>query len=261
MLAGFVVCAVGVWLIRSPLKAMGEPWGHLPPNVVWPGLAVALAALFLPELIGVPGMISQWPDHGPLLSGLLTIAISAAGIGVLAMLQTLRPPHERLQWLEVKPANLARTLLVYAVMAPALMALLIAVVAGARLIGLEIEAQPQVQHLTGRNTPVWIAGVFALAGVGAPLREELIFRLVIYGSIASLATTARWTHPARVIALVVSISLFVAAHGTWLIGVLPLALLAWVLAALFAHSRSIWPPILLHAVHNTLVLVVQFYVL
>lgn len=261
MLAGLVVCAVGLWLTRRPLRTMGEPWGQLPIGMLWPGLLAAAIVLLLPELVGVPGLPGDWPAHGPLLTGLISIAVTVAALGALALLQTLRPPHQRLQWLEFKPANLGRTALIYALIAPALMGLMLAVVAAARLAGMTIEPQPQVASLTGRDDPTWIAGVFVLAGVAAPLREEFIFRLAVYGSIASLATNARWSHPARLAAMGVSIILFVAAHGTWLIGILPLALLAWVLAALFAHSRSIWPPVLLHAMHNTLVLVLQFFVL
>lgn len=258
---GAAVCGLCLWLMRAPLRAMGEPWGELPSNMLFPGLAAAIVALILPELVGVAGGVSEWPDHGPLLSGLVTISVAGTALGALAVMQSLKPPHRRLAWLEFKPANLVRTAHVYALMLPALLGLMLAVVAAGRLAGLDVSPQPQVVQLTGRDSGLWIAGVYVLAGAGAPLREELIFRLVAYGLIASLATQGRWTHPARIVAVVVSVGLFVAAHGDWWVGVLPLALLGGVLTALFAHSRSIWPPVVLHAAHNCLVLTLQFFVL
>lgn len=261
VLLGGAVCVLCLWLMRVPLRAMGEPRGELPSNMLFPGLGAAIVALVLPELVGVSGAVSDWPDQGPMVSGLVTVSISAMALAALAVLQTLVPPHRRLQWLELKPASLLGAAQVYGLLLPALLGLMLAVVAGGRLAGLDVSPQPQVVQLTGRDSATWIAGVYLLAGAGAPLREELIFRLVGYGLIASLATNGRWSHPARIVAVVVSIGLFVAAHGDWWVGVLPLALLAWALTALFAHSRSIWPPVLMHAAHNCLVLTLQFFVL
>lgn len=261
IVGGLLVCALGIWLMRRPLRAMGEPWGELPRGQMLAGWIAAMCVLFVPLLLAPPLQEGPRPVHAPLQEGLVTVAITAAAIGVLAMLQTLTPPHRRLEWLELKPANLGRTALVYGLAAPSLLALILACVAALRLCGLEVEPQPQVVALTGRREPAWIVGVYVVACIAAPLREEFVFRLVVYGSIAGLANSPRWNHPLRLAAMAVSGGLFVAVHGTWLVGVLPLTLLAWVLAALFAHSRSLWPPVLLHALHNTLVVTLQFFVL
>jgi len=56
---------------------------------------------------------------------------------------------------------------------------------------------------------------------------------------------------------------FVAAHNVleWTVGILPLTLLSLILTALYAHTRSIWPGVLYHALHNGFVVTMQFFVL
>ncbi|MBX3473825.1 MAG: CPBP family intramembrane metalloprotease [Planctomycetes bacterium] len=261
IVGGLAVCAGCIWLVRRPLRAMGEPWGALPVGMILPAWLAGGFALLAPMFIGAGTAIAEGQAHGPLLEGAVQIAVTVAAIGGLALFQTFNPPHHRLHWLAVQPSALGRSFVVYAIVAPALLALIAAVVGIALVAGMEVKPQPQVIELTSRRDGLWIAGVYLLACVAAPLREEFVFRVVVYGSIASLAGNGRWSHPARLWAMVISTGLFVAVHGPWWIGVLPLTLLAWVLAALFAHSRSLWPPVVLHALHNTLVVTLQFFVL
>ncbi|MBE7492133.1 MAG: CPBP family intramembrane metalloprotease [Planctomycetes bacterium] len=260
LVGGLAACIAATWLAWGRLRALGEPWGALPGNLALPGLALAVGVMLLPGVLHY-GPVEQWPEHAPLAAGAFGAALSLAALALLAVLQVLKPPHRRLQWLAFRPAHIARALGVYAIMIPAFLGLVLAVVSAGRLAGLDVTTQPQVQQLTGRDSSLWIAGVYVLAAVAAPLREELIFRLVLFGLVASLATNSRWSHPARLGALGLSTVLFVAAHGAWWPGFLPLALLGAMLAALFAHTRSIWPPVIVHAAHNALVLTLQFFVL
>jgi membrane protease YdiL (CAAX protease family) len=106
-----------------------------------------------------------------------------------------------------------------------------------------------------------------MAVVAAPLMEELVFRVALFGGtrklLEPLAKAQGWRHPGAWIALTVSVTCFVLAHGVWgwTVGILPLTLLSIILTMIYAHTRSIWPGVLYHAMHNALVVTMQFFVL
>jgi len=93
-------------------------------------------------------------------------------------------------------------------------------------------------------------GALALATVVAiPLVEEMIFRGALFGGLLRHAAHA---HPRRRIALpvVVTSALFAAVHMQWRI-MLAAFLVGLVLGQLRVASRSMVPPLLLHAAANT----------
>ncbi len=78
--------------------------------------------------------------------------------------------------------------------------------------------------------------------VGAPIAEELLFRGILF------TTLLRWTslHGAAL----ASASVFAAWHGYGVIGTLSVGVSGYLLALLYARTRSLLPPMLLHALLN-----------
>jgi len=249
--AGALVTLGGVMLIARMLRAFGSPVGSLPPQIGLMAIGLGLGVMVLPPLI-------VDPMQNPMLGGAVTLLVSVAAFVLLAITQSAGP--EAPQWLRVKPRDLARAFALWLVLLPTLVACVLASVAGVRLAGYEVAPQPQIEELTRGSGPLWVAGWFALAGVAVPLAEELIFRLALFGALAGwLARGKGWRDPGRLAALAASIALFVAAHGDWVIGIVPLCVLAWALTGLFAHSCSLWPCVLVHGLHNSLVVALQFW--
>ncbi len=89
--------------------------------------------------------------------------------------------------------------------------------------------------------------LFGLIGVAAvaPVVEEILFRGVVFGWLRG-----RMPVPA---AAVVSAALFALAHLGWMEWslILPVFGIGLVLAALYHHSRSLWPGIAVHSIINT----------
>ncbi|MCL6503192.1 MAG: ABC transporter permease subunit [Pirellulales bacterium] len=95
--------------------------------------------------------------------------------------------------------------------------------------------------------PLWLV-VLAL-GVTPAVFEEFCFRGYVYGSLA-----ARLSPRAAVCVTALLFGAFhlVAAHGVAIERLLPSTLLGLVLGWLRLHSGSVWPGVLLHALHNGL---------
>jgi len=257
--AGSLGTLAGLAAMLRLLKTLGPPTGDLPRSATVPAIGFGLGALVLPELMA--GMISDG-DAAPLARGLLMLLGTLACIAGLMAVQLLGSNERKLpQWLQARPRSLLVAGALWLLLTPTLIACMLASVAAVQLLGGDITQQPQVQDLGGSNSAVWISGWYVTAAMAAPLREEFAFRLVLYGVLAGwLAQGQSWRDRGRLVALAMAGFLFVAAHGNWPAGFAPLALLAIVLTASFAHSRSIWPPVLIHALHNALVVTIQFFV-
>lgn len=119
-----------------------------------------------------------------------------------------------------------------------------------------------LKELTARRAPAAIAGAYLMAVVGVPLAEEFAFRVVLFGGLRGLLAGEAKSGPGLWAAFAVSIFLFVLVHGMWRENMLylaaPLTLLSVFLTLIYAHTRSLWPGALLHALHNGLVLTLQF---
>lgn len=106
-----------------------------------------------------------------------------------------------------------------------------------------------------RDNTVALIGLFVLAGPVAALVEEVLFRGMLYG----------WLRQRRGIAVaaIISALLFTAAHfyifAAGPIFALEMTVLAVLLALLYETSRSLWPGILCHALHNVLLLSLYLY--
>lgn len=86
-----------------------------------------------------------------------------------------------------------------------------------------------------------LAGMLVMVGIVAPIVEETVFRGLLYG----------WLRRHLGVATSVAISAlaFSAAHGIAIL-IPALALTGIVLALVYERSRSLWPPIIVHAVFN-----------
>jgi membrane protease YdiL (CAAX protease family) len=144
-------------------------------------------------------------------------------------------------------------------------------VAITNIFGIEATTQPQINDMLARDDPPWIAGYYLLVAVAAPLREELAFRVIAFGGLTVMFTSLlnrdgaaeNRNQPkiAMIMAALVSTLLFVIAHGAWAAGILPLTVLSLTLTGLYAYTGSIWPPVIFHALHNGLVVTLQFFYL
>lgn len=121
------------------------------------------------------------------------------------------------------------------------------------LIGGEIE-NPQVAAITGQQGFSWLnfGLMLLLAGAIAPLVEEVLFRGLLYGWLRS--------HLSAAPAVITSAAIFSALH------VIPVLLpaifvIGVVLAIAYEYSDSLWIPILLHAMQNSVVVVLIFVAL
>ena len=82
----------------------------------------------------------------------------------------------------------------------------------------------------------------ALSCVAGPIAEEIFFRGIVF--------TALRRHTSRVLAMLVSASVFSAAH-TNAVGFVPILLLGCVLAYVYERTGSLWSSIAVHIVHNS----------
>jgi membrane protease YdiL (CAAX protease family) len=255
LLLGALVSALGVVAIVKLLRGLGPPTGGLEPRIGLLAIGLGMGALVLPSLVA-PVL------NAPLLQGAASLLITVAAMMILALVQAGGPDESRPSWLYIEPRAMLRAFAVWVVLVPSLLACILASVAAVRLAGGDVTPQPQLQAVADGSGPMWVAGWYVLAACAAPLTEEFAFRLALYGALAGwLARGPGWRDPGRVAAVAVAAGLFVAVHGDWVIGFAPLSLLAWALIAVFAHTRSLWPCVLVHALHNALVLTVQFFVL
>jgi len=90
------------------------------------------------------------------------------------------------------------------------------------------------------------------ASVGAPIVEEITFRGLLFQGL-----TERW---GTVMAAVLSAAVFALSHNTLPGGFLQLWTLGFIFALIFRRSRSILPCILMHAIHNGIVMMMMFAV-
>ncbi len=108
-----------------------------------------------------------------------------------------------------------------------------------------LEGQPDLVPVFGEGIGGFLSALL-VAGVVAPVAEELFFRGFLYAGLRD-----RWGLTAG---LVVSSVLFGVIHLTPGV-IFPIILMGAVFAVLFELTDSVWPPILLHALVNGLAVV------
>ena len=131
----------------------------------------------------------------------------------------------------------------YAMIFPWVFGLWGVIVTVCQMLGIQPPVEPVQELLFMAEQPwvVWLTGL--LACLVGPIVEELFFRGVLFPAIRA--------HTSRIIAIAASGALFALVHTNW-IGFLPIALLGCLLADVYERTGSLWGPITVHMLHNTL---------
>jgi membrane protease YdiL (CAAX protease family) len=269
LLPTIAVCAplvvLGVFAICTFIGRLGKSGGELSVASFGLGVPLAMGALVIPEALYVMtvGAINFAANpKTALMLGLLQLIITVTCIYTLRFhTWEMRNDLPR-TWLKTEPRSLAGAGIVWALASPLIFATIVLAVALARLLELPIEQQPALRDLSSNRSFTAIAGAYLLAGISVPLREEFAFRLVLFGGLRGVLTRLLGPRGAMFAAYFVSISFFVFVHGMWQPSMfylaLPLLVLSIFLTMLYAHTRSLWPSVILHVLYNSLVLTLQF---
>jgi len=110
------------------------------------------------------------------------------------------------------------------------------------LLGTEDTAQDAVKLM--QESDGWVTGILMalIACVGAPLSEELVFRGYVYGAVKKFSNIG--------FSMVFSGLFFAAVHMN-VASLLPLFVLGVALAAVYELTGSLWTPIAVHCLFNS----------
>ncbi len=261
---GLAVIVVGFWLIRGVLRQLGAPEGALAREDTLPAVLGAFGLVLLPP-VAAALLVSGNPLEDPLSTGAIQAVFAIVAIVLLA----LRPWRNWAgvdnttagrDWAGFRAGLLPRTLLVWVMGYPVLQAGLFISVVALGTADVMVAEQELVTMIRQSDSVQWIVGWYVMAAIAAPLAEEFIFRVVLYGGLRAWLTPVGRAAPW--IACAASVAAFVAAHSVWKTPVitLPLTCLAIVLTMVFAYTRSMWPGVIIHGLHNGLVVTLQFFV-
>jgi membrane protease YdiL (CAAX protease family) len=262
-LLGVAAGAYGLYLL---LRRFGTAGSGLSRSEAVLGFPLALACFMLPSAV-VMALGQPLPIGDPAVSGGVQAGFAMLAIFLLAN-HPWRPGDEpRGEWFLARLHQLRWVPLLWLLAFPLMQLASFSSAQLHYLLDAPIARQGVVELLRSRSDPLWIAAWYLMAVVAAPLMEEFVFRVVLFGGTRRLLTplgnSGGWRHPGAIIALLFSVSAFVVAHSVWewTVGILPLTLLSLILTALYAHTRSIWPGVLYHALHNAFVVTMQFFAL
>lgn len=263
--AGALGAVVGTAVLFLAIRRFGTAGGAIGLSELALGVPLAFGAFLAPALMYL--MAGDALGNKPLTYGVIQLWIAIVAIAVLAMHPWRTADEPRGRWLKARPKQLMFVPLIWIAAFPVLQAAMFAGMAFSEIAGLPVTEQQPIAELRSDDSPLWIAGWFVMAVLAAPLMEEFIFRVILFGGLRSAldstSKSAGWRHPGAWVALIVSVGLFVAAHGVWdwTVGVFPMVVLSLILTWLYAHTKSMWPGVLFHALHNGFVVTMQFYVL
>ncbi len=105
----------------------------------------------------------------------------------------------------------------------------------------KLDKQEPVKMVLEANDPALLFSLGIAAVVMAPLIEEIVFRGYLYPAMRHFT--------GKHFAAIFSAIIFAAIHGN-VMALLPLCILGWVMAVSFEKSRSLWVPIVIHAIFN-----------
>lgn len=271
------VSLIGMVTLFLLVRRFGKADGRIGTTEFLLGFPLAIGAFILPSILYAV-MFGGIEQQDPLVLGLLQAFVALGAMGFLAMhpWRTDRDPPS--EWAVLRPRQLIWIPLIWLLAFPVMQAAMFAGVAISELTSTPIQQQEVITRLRGDSSPGWIIGWYVMAVLAAPLMEEFVFRVVLFGGTRRVLSDwfARagvprdkpegapgWLEPSGIMALVVSVGLFVLAHGIWdwKVGILPLTVLSVLLTLVYAHTRNIWPGVILHATHNAFVVTMHFFVL
>lgn len=256
------VLAVCLPLLLRVMRGMGQPGPSMNADTAILAVPVALAGYLAPMLLFGP-LVGGDPREHPMAFGAMQVAFTLAAMLAL-LFNPMQATATRHPWIELHPRWLPRMGGAYLLTFPMLQAASYLSVLLLVTLGITVQVQPVLETARASRDAASIAGWYVMAVLGAPLAEELVFRLAIFGGLVAFFSRdgRKLTRVHWLLAGAVSIAVFVLAHEpwNWPVGILPLTLLSVSLTALYAYTRSIWPGVIVHAVHNALVLTLQFFV-
>ncbi|PIQ84051.1 MAG: hypothetical protein COV75_04235, partial [Candidatus Omnitrophica bacterium CG11_big_fil_rev_8_21_14_0_20_63_9] len=253
------IMLIGLYLSLRDLKRrrLSELWRFTaPPLPAWSlgelgriiCLCVMVIALIPFVQLAVAAYQMAWkPDRN------FWIAVSMLGLDGFIILTILafanhkgRSAIETFGFVGDRPNRSIRTSVRgYVAAFPWLVLLLVAIVEVVRLTGWKPPEEPIAQLIFQEGRPLVLAMTMVLACVIGPIAEELLFRGVLY---AAVRKRTSW-----VIAMLVSGALFALIHTNPL-GFIPIMGLGCLLAYLYERTGSLAGPLLVHIVHNTLLM-------
>jgi membrane protease YdiL (CAAX protease family) len=258
VLLGLAFAGAGLWLIWRVLRRIGFAGGALELDDAIFALPLVLLVWLL--FSGVAHVLGVSHENQPLAFGLLQLAAAVGAIVTLA-LAPWQPRESKPDWLRFRARWLPRVGLAWVLAYPMLIGASLANAAVLVWLSVPVREQELIAALRGDDSPLWIAGWYLTAAVAAPLAEEFAFRVVLFGAVLRgllfMGKAAPW------IAGALSVSVFVLAHGVIAqpVLILPLTVLAIVLTLSYIYTKSMWPGVILHALHNGLVVTLQFFVM
>ena len=231
------------------------------PTVLWSGLDVFLIvlgiiAIFIAGFLLLRLWIGSMP--GGILGNASSIELSAGagaleGVALLGSVYFLGLKRRHLTWSAVGIEPASRNWLQWA----ALIGLGVIPLAGLIAAGIQLALgrpveNPQLPFLAPEGFS-WFGAIsmLLLGGILDPFAEEVFFRGVLYQWLRD-----RW---GVWFGILTSSLLFGAAHGDIAVGGAS-AVLGLILAWVFERSHSLWPPVLIHVINNS-VKIAALYIL
>lgn len=265
LVGGLIAALIGTAILFLLIRRYGTADGAIGPSEFMLGFPLAIGAFIFP--VAVYAVVGDALGNKPLTVGVIQVFTAVAAIALLVRQPWRTPDEPRAEWLKARPKQLIFVPLIWIAAFPVMQAAMFAGIAMAEMTDLPVTAQQTIEDLRADGSPLWIAGWYVMAALAAPLAEEFIFRVVLFGGVRraldSISKAKGWKHPGAWIALLVSVGLFVLAHGVWdwAVGIAPMVVLSLVLTWLYAHTRNMWPGVMFHALHNGFVVTMQFFVL
>lgn len=258
VLVGLAFAGFGLWLIWRLLRRISFAGGALELEDAIFALPVTLLCWFAFGLAVV--LLGFSPKENPLEYGLLQLVAAGAAIVFLAW-RPWQPRETWPDWLRFRVRWLPRVGLAWVLAYPMLIGAALANAAVLVWLSVPVREQDLIEALRGDDSALWIIGWYVTAAVAAPVTEEFLFRVVLFGAV--LRGLLFMGRPAPWVVGAFSVSLFVLAHGVIAqpVLILPLTVLAIVLTLSYVYTKSMWPGVILHALHNGLVVTLQFFVM
>ncbi|GIV09401.1 MAG: hypothetical protein KatS3mg019_1492 [Fimbriimonadales bacterium] len=243
-LAGLMGCIVLVWylVVRPPLP--NRPAPDASPFVYDP-LLWALV-IFLLVLLNAPTVNHLLRDLSVDASSAIYLLAVLLPLMFLASLREQPDALGQIRWFRGGWwKQIGFGLMGYAAYVPFLGALLVLTLLVAPALPAE-QTNPIGERVTESKTTLEWLWTFAQVAVLAPIIEEFVFRGVLF-KVLWQRTGQAW------LSALASGYLFAVIHPQFLGGIFPITLLGTILALVYAHTRSLLPCIIIHAINNGLI--------
>lgn len=251
-LAGFIGFGVLLWYLvnRPPLPTRPAP--DEPPDAYDP-LLWALV-IFLLVMLNAPTLQQMPRDFRVDGSSAIYLLAVLLPLMYLVSLRGQADAVGRIQWFQGGFwRQMSAAFAGYAAYVPILFVLLGITMLIAPALPAE-QTNPIGERVVEMQSVLSWLWLFLQAAVLAPIIEEIVFRGVLF--------KVFWQRTGRVwLSAFVSGYLFAVIHPQFLGGILPITVLGTILALVYAHTRSLLPCIVIHALNNGLITLLMWGVL